>query len=96
MDSIIINKQQSKEIARVIYSDVKSYCTNNLERYFSWYIDDMRKSKGKPPLLEPIRVEVHPCVFCDMLYFTEGLTPKCKERKNNYGNKIKCANTTGN
>ena len=50
MNHIALTKQQSKTIAKQIYPDIKHYCLDNFERYFPWLLDDIRKSKGKPPL----------------------------------------------
>lgn len=64
MDPIILNKKQTKAIAQDIYGDVKSYCLVNMDRYFPWLINEIRKSKGKPPL-EPLIMNRSPCDFCD-------------------------------
>ena len=50
MVNIVLCKQQTKDIAQQIYPDVKRYCLDNFERYFLWFMNDVRKSKGKPPL----------------------------------------------
>ena len=57
MEKMTLNKKQSKEIAQSIYGDVKGYCTNHYERYFLFMLNDIRKSKGKPPLRSMIREE---------------------------------------
>jgi hypothetical protein len=49
VESIILDKNQSKAIAQVMYGDVKSYCEENIERYFPWWLDELRKERGKPP-----------------------------------------------
>ena len=50
MKNIILNKQQTKTIAQTIYGDVKKHCNDNFHRYFPWYLNDIRRAKGKPLL----------------------------------------------
>lgn len=50
METVRINRAQSKAIAKAIYPDVKKHINDNYPRYFEWYYNDVRKSNGKPPL----------------------------------------------
>ena len=60
-DNVILDKKQAKTIAQGIYGDVKGYCHNNFERYVPWLINEIRTSKGNPPM-ETFRVS--PCLLC--------------------------------
>jgi hypothetical protein len=50
MEKISLTKQQSQEIAKVVFVDIKSYILENYERYFIWWLDEVRREKGKAPL----------------------------------------------
>ena len=47
MDKIVLNKNQTKAIAKEIYGDIKSYRHANQSRYILWGINEMLKSRGK-------------------------------------------------
>lgn len=64
MENFSLSKRQSQEIAKVLVGDIKGYVLDNFERYFVWFLNDIRKSKDKPPLA-PIVVERIPCSYCD-------------------------------
>ena len=49
MDKIKLDKKQSKAIAQAIYEDIDTYCLENFERYFPFFLNEIRKSKGLPP-----------------------------------------------
>ena len=51
MENFLLSKQQSQEIAKVLAGDVKSYVLDNFERYFPWLLNEIRKSKGKAPII---------------------------------------------
>ena len=59
MEKITINKQQAQAIARAIIPDIKGYCSKHFERYFPWYINEIRREKGKPPLKPVIEITIH-------------------------------------
>jgi hypothetical protein len=70
MEKISLSKQQSKDIAKTVYSDIKGYCQKNVDRYIPWLINDIRKSKGMPPL-EPIDTKglrLDYCAFCKFMF----------------------------
>ena len=50
MENIVLSTQQAKEIAQPIYGEIKGYCLENFERYFPWWLDEVCKEKGKPPM----------------------------------------------
>ena len=54
MDGIALGKKQTKEMAQTIYGDIKSYCQNNFDRYFLFFLNETRKAKGKPPFKQRI------------------------------------------
>ncbi len=53
--SVTLSKEQSKTLAREFHTDIKAYCHTNFERFFPWYLNEIRKEKGKPPL-KPIEI----------------------------------------
>ena len=62
MEKIVLSKRQSKAIAQVIYTDVKDYCQKNIGEYVAWFIDDIRKSKGQPPI-EQVAINLDYCAY---------------------------------
>ena len=50
MDTIVLGKKQTREMAQTIYGDIKNYCVSNIDRYFPFLLNEVRKTKGKPPL----------------------------------------------
>jgi len=78
MEGIVLSKQQAKEIAQPIYRDIKGYCLGNYERYFPWYLNEVRKEKGQPPI-EPIMeiTTYHRCDASERPNGCDGFCPTC-------------------
>ena len=63
IEKIVLDKKQTKAIAQTIYSDVKSYCLDNFERYFPWLLNERCKAKSLPSL-KISNNQNEPCSFC--------------------------------
>ena len=58
MSDIILDKNQSKTIAKSVYDGIKNHCEVNFERFIMCYKEELRQANGKP--IEPITISFNP------------------------------------
>lgn len=72
MENINLSKKQVQDIASCIYGDIKKYCDDNFDRFFSSYLDERNKANGQP--IEPITIKFYPCSYFDVRDFIKDTT----------------------
>jgi len=61
MEKIILNPNQSKELAKSVCGEIRSYCDTNFGRFITQYREELINAKVSP--IEPITIKFTPMPY---------------------------------